>query len=247
MNRNAGAGSRAARLLVGTGLVLGIACAATELLAGLGHRLGWWDYRVGLGALGVAAWVAAVAVVVSLVGLLHAARIRAPRLARRALAGLVAGTLAAGLPGYHFVLARQLPRIHDVSTDSDHPPRFVAALSVRRDAPNSTDYSPDTAALQKKAYPDIGPAQIDAAPAAAFERALAAARAMGWEIIASVPADGRIEAVASTLLFGFKDDVVIRVAAHGGGSRVDIRSLSRVGRSDLGANARRIRAFLGRL
>jgi len=84
-------------------------------------------------------------------------------------------------------------------------------------------------------------------PAAAFDRALGAAREMGWEIVAAVPADNRIEATATTLLFGFKDDIVIHITPAGNGSRIDVRSVSRVGRSDLGANARRIRSFLGKL
>jgi uncharacterized protein (DUF1499 family) len=81
-------------------------------------------------------------------------------------------------------------------------------------------------------------------PARAFERALAVARAQGWEIVAAVPAEGRIEATDTTRFFGFKDDIVIRVKAEGAGSRVDVRSLSRVGKSDVGKNASRIRAYL---
>jgi uncharacterized protein (DUF1499 family) len=73
---------------------------------------------------------------------------------------------------------------------------------------------------------------------------LAAARAQGWEIVAAVPAEGRIEATDTTRFFGFKDDIVIRVKAEGAGSRVDVRSLSRVGKSDVGKNASRIRAYL---
>ena len=84
-------------------------------------------------------------------------------------------------------------------------------------------------------------------PDRAFARAEAAARSLGWDIAAAVPAEGRIEATATTRWFGFKDDVVIRIAAAPGGSRVDVRSVSRVGKSDLGANARRIRAFLAAL
>ena len=67
---------------------------------------------------------------------------------------------------------------------------------------------------------------------------------MGWEIVASDPAQGRIEATATTFWFGFKDDIVVRLAAEGTGSRVDVRSLSRIGSSDVGANAQRIRAYL---
>ena len=81
----------------------------------------------------------------------------------------------------------------------------------------------------------------------AFDRALAAARAMGLEIVANSPAEGRIEATATTFWFGFKDDVVVRIVPDRQGSRVDVRSVSRVGRSDVGTNARRIRAYLQKL
>ena len=84
-------------------------------------------------------------------------------------------------------------------------------------------------------------------PAQAFERAERTARAMGWQIVAAVPDALRIEATDTTLLFGFKDDVVIRIRPSGQGSVVDVRSLSRIGGSDIGTNARRVRRFLDRL
>ena len=89
--------------------------------------------------------------------------------------------------------------------------------------------------------------RLDLPPARTFDLADRAARKMGWDIVALVPEQGRIEATASTLLFGFKDDVVIRITPEAGGSRVDMRSVSRVGGSDIGANARRIRAFMKEL
>jgi uncharacterized protein (DUF1499 family) len=88
---------------------------------------------------------------------------------------------------------------------------------------------------------------LPAAPDRVFDRALSVARKLGWVVVAAVPAEGRIEATDTTRWFGFKDDVVVRVAPAAGGSRVDVRSVSRVGRSDLGTNARRIRAFLREL
>jgi uncharacterized protein (DUF1499 family) len=84
-------------------------------------------------------------------------------------------------------------------------------------------------------------------PARAFDRALDAARGLGWEIVGVEPAEGRIEATDTTFWFGFKDDVVVRIRPEGSRSRIDVRSLSRVGRSDVGANARRIRRFVERL
>jgi uncharacterized protein (DUF1499 family) len=91
------------------------------------------------------------------------------------------------------------------------------------------------------------PALLEQPPAQAFQRAERAARAMGWEIVAVAPESLRIEATDTTLLFGFKDDIVIRIAAAGSGSRVDVRSLSRVGKSDFGVNAKRIRKFMQQL
>jgi uncharacterized protein (DUF1499 family) len=120
-------------------------------------------------------------------------------------------------------------------------------LPLRANAKNSTEYLPAVAAKQKSGYPDIAPALLGVPAPKALQLAEHVARAMGWEIVAVAPDDLRIEATATTLLFGFKDDVVIRVAPQGGGSRVDVRSLSRVGVSDIGANAARIRTFLAKL
>jgi uncharacterized protein (DUF1499 family) len=134
--------------------------------------------------------------------------------------------------------------IHDITTDTEDPPPFVALLALRRTTFNGAEYGGEKIArLQKAAYPDIQPHDLAEPPARAFERSLAAARAMGWRIVAAVPEEGRIEATATTPLLRFKDDVVIRVTSRGAGSRIDVRSKSRLGRSDLGANAKRIRAY----
>jgi uncharacterized protein (DUF1499 family) len=119
---------------------------------------------------------------------------------------------------------------------------------MRRKSFNGPEYGGEEIARQQEAaYPDIRPHYLVEAPAAAFERALEAARRMGWEIVAAVPAEGRIEATATTRWLRFKDDVVIRITADGTGSRVDMRSKSRLGRNDFGANAKRIRAYFQEL
>jgi uncharacterized protein (DUF1499 family) len=165
-----------------------------------------------------------------------------------ALAGLVLGLIAAGIPATSINTARHSP-IHDVSTDRGNPPKFVAVLPLRAEAKaaNSTDYDTSTAEQQKQTYPDIGPLHLDVTPAEAFDRAAAAARAMKWEIVATDPAQGRIEAIATTFWFGFKDDIAVRISADGNGSRIDVRSLSRIGKSDVGANARRVRDYLAKV
>jgi len=240
-------GPRIGRAVVWGGLILGLACAAAELLSGLGYRFGLWSYRDGISVLRVAGWSALAALAVSLVGVVWAGVAGARQALVTGIAGLVMGALTFGFPAYYYYVVQHVPRIHDISTDADNPPRFVAMLEVRQGAENKVDYSPETAAEQKKGYPDIAPVSLNMPAGAAFDRALAAARAMGWIIVSSVPAEGRIEATDTTLLFGFKDDIVVRVTPEGAGSRVDVRSLSRVGRSDFGTNAKRVRAFLGKL
>ena len=141
--------------------------------------------------------------------------------------------------------AAMVPRIHDITTDTEDPPQWVALRETREKASNGANYGgAKIADQQKSSFPDIQPLKSTEPPAKLFERALAAAKAMGWEIVAAEPAEGRIEATATTRWFKFKDDVVIRVRAQDGGSRLDIRSMSRIGRSDLGTNARRIREYI---
>ncbi len=134
--------------------------------------------------------------------------------------------------------------IHNISTDTINPPAFLVLDESRAGARNSLEYGgAEQAAIQAAAYPDIGPVETDLPKDAAFQRALTVAQEMGWEIVASDPETLRFEATARTPVFYFADDVVIVVTPQESGSRVDMRSVSRVGRSDRGMNAARIRAF----
>ena len=165
-----------------------------------------------------------------------------------ALVGLIVGLVVVGVPWQMKRTAQQVPPIHDITTDTDDPPRFVDILPLRKYAPNAADYGgPDLAAQQHAAYPDIQPVTLRLSTQQTFTQALRAADAMGWDIVAANPEEGRIEATDTTLWFGFKDDIVIRVRAQGDESRIDVRSVSRVGKSDLGKNAQRIRAYIRRL
>jgi uncharacterized protein (DUF1499 family) len=124
----------------------------------------------------------------------------------------------------------------------------VALAEMRKASPNGLAHGgADIAAEQRKGYPDLKPLLVKTAPGETVQRAIDAARSLGWEIAASDAAAGRIEATDTTAWFGFKDDVVVRIRPEGSGSRVDVRSVSRVGLSDLGANAERIRKFLSKL
>lgn len=227
------------------GLFLAVAAASAEILAGPGTRTGWWAFPAGFAILRWAAYTGLAGAAISLGAGAAAQRGPGRRSARVAVAGLLIGLAAAAVPWSYLQLARSVPAIHDITTDTEDPPAFAALLPLRRDAPNGAVYGgAEVAAKQRAAYPDVRPALLSAPPGEAFDRALAAARAMGWTIAAADRADGRIEATATTFWFGFKDDVVVRVAPEGTGSRIDLRSVSRVGAGDLGTNARRIGTFL---
>jgi len=229
-------------------LPLAVAAIAALLLlcAGPGVRLGLWEYGTGFLLMRIAFFVGLAAV--SLAMILFALPRMRQNNAIMLSSALLLGAVVAWIPWNGLQTARSLPFIHDVTTDMQDPPAFVAVLPLRADAPNPPEYAGEAVAeLQREGYPDIQPLQVNRPVGEAFDLALATAREQGWEIVAAVPDEGRIEATATTTWFGFKDDVVIRVAAKDGGSRLDIRSKSRVGGSDVGANAQRIRAYVAAL
>ncbi len=223
---------------------LAAACALAELVAGPGYRFGWWGLGAGIQTIRWAATAAAAVFALAILGAAMAYRGRARRTVAILLAAATLGFLAAAPPALFWFRLNNLPRIHDVSTDTENPPQYVAILPLRQGAINSTDYDAAVAARQRLGYPDIAPAMLALPAPQALALAERVARSMGWEMVSVDRTALRVEATATSLLFGFKDDIVIRVTPSGSGSRVDLRSLSRVGGSDFGANARRIRAFI---
>lgn len=231
-------------------ICLGLSCAALLLLILSGPilRLGLVHFRFALLLFAGALLLALLGSLLSLVAL-AIPRLRGDRV-RPLSTALVLGLLVMVGPAIFVQKASGVPAIHDITTDTVNPPAFVDVIPIRRaaGADNPPEYpGASVAAQQKAAYPDLAPRDLTLPPDQAFARALAAARAMGWEIVAEKAAEGRIEATATTPWFGFKDDIVIRVVATSGGARVDVRSKSRVGRSDVGANAARIRGFMNAL
>ena len=231
-----------APLIAGIGFGLALVSAVAAIGAGLGTRHELWNFRMGLMILRWSAYGGLAAMAVSLAGCVLAFRARsgiAP-----ALIGIILGVVLVAVPAFWLQKARRVPPIHDITTDTTDPPGFSSILPLRIKASNPPDYGgPQIATQQLRAYPDITPLLSEIPPEAAFEMALAASRRMKWKIIDADRAAGRIEAVDTTLWFGFNDDIVIRVKKNGDGSRVDIRSVSRVGISDVGTNAKRIRKF----
>jgi uncharacterized protein (DUF1499 family) len=228
-------------------IALALAVAAVALLAcsGLGVHAGLWPFGLGIRLFGAAIPLGVAAAVAAIIALaiprLRAGGVLVP------IVALLVGVASALVPLERLRQARALPAIHDITTDTETPPQFVAIVPLRAGAPNPPGYEPHVGQIQKLAYPHIRPLELAAPPAQAFASALAAAQAMGWEIVAADEKAGRIEAVATTRWFGFKDDVVIRIAPAAAGSKVDVRSKSRVGLGDIGTNAKRIQEFLTRL
>lgn len=136
------------------------------------------------------------------------------------------------------------PPIHDITTDPDDPPVFTAAAERRGPGSNSLEIKPDAIGQQVAAYPDIKTLKTGIDYETAFDRALAVADEMGWEVYYQDRNAGFIEAVDTTRIMAFKDDIVIRLRTNAEGTLVDLRSVSRVGIGDIGANAKRIRKFL---
>ena len=210
-------------------------------------------YRVGMVPLVAALLGPVVGVLLSIVVLLVAVttllRGRVAPGSRRSVMGAAAIAAVTGFGPLFIVLsAVGLPAIHDVTTDLDDPPQFEAVVPLRADAPNSLEHGGQAVAdAQRQAYPELETLILSQPPDRVVDWAHEVAQELGWEIVAVDPEAGRVEATATTLWFGFKDDVVVRVRPGGTGARVDVRSISRVGGGDLGANATRVRVFLERL
>jgi Protein of unknown function (DUF1499) len=165
----------------------------------------------------------------------------------RSILGLLLGAALLAYPGYLAQRAYRYPAIYDVSTDAANPPRFIALAAQR--PKDRIAYPAAAAPLQRAAYPDIVPLQLTLPLRSSYDVVIGVLNKRKWTFIESAPPGGNrreatIETTARTLLMGFRDDIVIRISAAGAGSRVDLRSASRYGSHDLGANAARLRSLL---
>ena len=216
--------------------------AALALLAsGPGTRFGWFRFTIGLRLYALTVPLAAIALLLALIVAFREKRMTP-------LTTIATGVAAVLLivTVFHINRAFHTAPIHDITTDPADPPAFVAAVALRGPHTNPLAYGGSSVAdWQRRTYPDIAPLILmRVSPTAAFARATNVATSLGWNITASVPAEGRLEATSTTSWFGFTDDVVVRIRPMGSGSRVDVRSCSRVGRGDAGENAKRVRTFL---
>jgi len=248
------------KILTVIALIAGLGIGILALAGPLAVWFGMADFRLGFGYLQTvnvySDWIAGVCLVIA-VGSYLIARHKGVANINGFIGMAAIGCLSAALAYFvpeSFRPPEGTPPIHDITTDTINPPEYVAIAPLRADAPNSMEYgagnnmTPERLReLQQQAYPDIVPQRFQDTPEAVFDRALAAANSLGWEIIAAEREAGRIEATDTTFWFRFKDDVVIYITEDGGETILNARSLSRVGVSDVGKNAARLREFFSLL
>lgn len=228
--------------------VLAFISVSVVVLAALGTRWDWWGFRTGLLLLKIGGYASAFAAAACFFGAVWSGLSGARLGFALTLIGLLSCLAISVNLWYWKETAETVPRIHDITTDTENPPLFKAILTIRKDAPNSAEYGgPQIAAMQRAGYPDLVPLLLPVNSNEAFQKALSTAVEMGWEIVEANQAEGRIEATDKTFWLGFKDDIVVRITPEKSGSRIDVRSVSRVGVSDAGTNAKRIRKFLARV
>jgi uncharacterized protein (DUF1499 family) len=230
-------------------LVTAVVLLVILITGPLGYKFGLVPLQPSILSLPIAAVGGLLVFVVGLVYLVIALRGGLIKDRNQIIIALVLGSIPFLVVGPQIVAAGDVPPIHDISTDVENPPTFVALLPDRKDAPNGFEYGTEMMSAEelgeatRTAYPGVQPIESSLSVADAVARAKETVLGMGLEVIATDVEAGTVEATATTLWFGFKDDFVVRVTPSAGGSRVDARSMSRVGQSDIGTNAARILAF----
>ncbi|MBT5158011.1 MAG: DUF1499 domain-containing protein [Rhodobiaceae bacterium] len=228
------------------GLRLAIAAPVIALVLLALFRFGVMDFRLPLLGVALAVLLAIVALLMGVMALIGGYGGDGVY-TQKAVIAVVLAVVVLYAPLSTLRKGGNVPPIHDISTDLDHPPVFVAVPALRAASDNSLEIKAEVQAQQKAFYTELAPKRLGGLPSDNFAKALVAAEAMGWDIVAQDASAGTLEATATTALFGFKDDVSIRLSADAGATKVDMRSVSRVGVSDLGANAARIEAYFAAL
>jgi uncharacterized protein (DUF1499 family) len=219
---------------------LGIAAALSVTVGVLGARFGILSPLLGFRLFGLGALpLALLSLVLGLIGLLRTSPASGRSGRGQAFLGTGIGMALLALVVVTAAPTSNLPVINDISTDPEDPPVYRAAV---RELGEALPYpGEEFAAMQRAAYPDIVSLEIDAPPDQVFDRAREIALGLGFEIVAEHRDAGILEAQDVSSMFRFVDDVVVRIRPRPGGSVLDVRSRSRVGQGDLGANAERIR------
>jgi uncharacterized protein (DUF1499 family) len=228
------------------GSVVGLVCL---LLGALGTKFGVWGFQGGFMLLAVGTVLAAVVFFLGIIGGVYCMSKKLQAELSAIIIGVVVSVVMLAMMGTQFMAATSVPPIHNISTDTESPPQFDKLVAIREaEGANPHEYDQEALAqVQKEAYPQIKPLISSVAAGDMQNRVVQVLEDMGLEVVDSNPAAGRVEATDTTFWFGFKDDVVVRIRPEGSGSVVDVRSVSRVGQSDLGKNAERISEILAAL
>lgn len=232
-------------------LMIGAVVGLVSLLLGaLGTKFGVWGFQGGFMLLAVGTVLAAIVLFLGIIAGVYSMSKKMQAELSAILIGVVVSVVMLGMMGTQFMAATSVPPIHNISTDTESPPQFDKLVAIReaQEDVNPHEYDrEELAQIQKEAYPQIKPLITDVPPGEMQDLVVQVLQGMGLEIVDSNPTAGRVEATDETFWFGFKDDVVVRIRPEGNGSIVDVRSVSRVGQSDLGKNAERISEILNGL
>lgn len=227
------------------GTILAILGALSVLLSGYGYQWGWWSFGFGFSIIPWGTGAAILGGIISAIGFF--------KIPDRTKNQTIIGAIGIGLAvialaniGYWYMeIQKGYPPIHDITTDIQNPPQFKAIVPLRANSPNPPEYIRDngTPESQRSFYGDIEPITSNMSYEEAFQRALNTVHKLSWTLVDENKAEGRIEAYEKLAWYGFIDDIVIRVDTTETGVEIDIRSKSRIGRGDLGVNAKRIKAY----
>ncbi|MFQ5417125.1 MAG: DUF1499 domain-containing protein [Myxococcota bacterium] len=236
--------SRTASLSIRLGVIGIVAFVVGPALA----QLGWASPFVSFRIFGLSLLLGLLALVVGSVGLWRTRATSGREGRQSALAGASVGLLLVVIAVAPTLASGPGPVINDITTDVDDPPVFSAAQTDDANTGRDLAYpGEEFASRQREGYPDLEPIRVKASPVEAYAQCLAAAKALGWKITMQDAATGRFEAIDVTSIFRFIDDIAVRVRPGAGGAVVDVRSKSRDGKGDMGANTARIRAFRSEL
>jgi uncharacterized protein (DUF1499 family) len=216
-------------------------------VAGPAYQLGILPLSYGFALMRWAAYTGIAAALVNVATCALAYRRGQRGMMALAIASAIIAVVAFVIPLRWQAVAKAAPPIHDISTDLENPPAFKAIVPLRENAPNKLDRPATVSDQQRRGYPDIQPITLPVSREEVFEEAIERIQDHDWQIIDADKESGRIEATDTTPWFGFKDDIVVRLTPWGSGTRVDMRSVSRIGVSDVGTNAKRVREFMNEL
>jgi len=215
-----------------------------------------WNHKMVFSTITWATYGGIGAGILSIIGIVMARNARSG-VSLAAVGVLISAAIVIVPYSYSKLLDRKLhPKIHDITTNTIDPPKFVAVIALRKEAKNKNPNSvknkfkyagEKVAKIQKQFHPNLKTLITKQPAQKVFKTTLDLVKKQGWAVAAVIPAEGRIEATASTFWLGFKDDVVFRIKQVGAKTHLDMRSASRFGKGDRGENARRVKAFLTKL